>query len=472
VTSCRNEILAAVQSILARNGGDTFTLGQVLREMGKRGADFREGTIRTHVTSRMCASSPDHHAKVYDDFERVGWGVYRMRQGTPGGAARDTHLEDLARPVGGTQVSGPAASLDIKGAQTSQNAPRGRVGLVGCVKAKLDHAAPAADLYVSTLFRGRRAYVERTCERWFILSALYGLVRPNVLLEPYDAALNKASRADRRTWATSVLSELDAELESCAALTFEIHAGASYVDYGLVDGLLARGAVVERPCVGLSMGQQLAFYAEPHAAGAAARPSPRTTAPQCRECDARDAIADLDESPTIVPACDWPAEIACLDQPGLYVWWVDDAGAADLSRGLGLAVAPGCIYAGQAGATFWPSGKNTDNTLGKRIGQLHLGGKVRGSTFRHTLAAILYEQLGVQVRASMRITPASEKALTAWMYGHLSVAVYSHEDRDTLSSLEHVMLQRLNPPLNLSHMSATPVRARLSELRRRINKQP
>lgn len=472
MTTCRDEILAAVNSILARSGDDTFTLQQVLREMAKRDARFKESTICTHVTSRMCANSPDHHAKTYDDFERVGWGVYRLRRGIPDAAAPDTRLEDHAPRLGGTPVPGRAAPPYVNSVHAGQIASHGRVGLVGCVKAKLDHAAPAADLYVSTLFRGRRAYVERTCERWFILSALYGLVRPGVLLEPYDVALDKASRADRRTWATSVLSQLDAELGSCAGLTFEIHAGASYVDYGLVDGLIARGAVVERPCARLGMGQQLAFYAEPHAAGTAARSRPRTTAPECRACDASAAVSSLDESPSLVPACDWPAELACLDQPGLYVWWVDDAGAADLSRGLGLTVPPGRIYAGQAGATFWPSGKKTDNTLGKRIGQLHLGGKVRGSTFRHTLAAILYEQLGVQVKAPMRITPASEKALTAWMCEHLSVAVYSHEDPDTLSSLEHVMLQRLNPPLNLSHMSATPVRARLSELRRRINRDP
>ena len=123
-------------------------------------------------------------------------------------------------------------------------------------------------------------------------------------------------------------------------------------------------------------------------------------------------------------------------------------------------------------ASFWPSGKNTDKTLGKRIGHMHLGGKVGMSTFRHTLAAILCDQLGVQVKASMHVAPASEKALTAWMCEHLSVAVYPHEDRDTLSSLEHAILQRLDPPLNLSHMSPTPVRTRLSEMRQRINREP
>jgi hypothetical protein len=41
------------------------------------------------------------------------------------------------------------------------------------VKKKEDHELPARDLYVSPLFRGRREYVERSCDRWFILSALH-----------------------------------------------------------------------------------------------------------------------------------------------------------------------------------------------------------------------------------------------------------------------------------------------------------
>ena len=464
MTTCRDEILEVVRALVARNGEGTFTPDQVVAEMRKRKTRFTQGTIRTHVTSRMCASSPDHHAKVYDDFERVGRGVYRFRSDVPMNDGRSDARSD--RPSPEPRPSNPAVTDSRAAAAPTRSASR--IGLVGCVKKKLDRAAPAADLYISRLFRGRRAYVGRTCESWFILSALYGLVRPDDLLEPYNVALSSASRAERCAWAASVLSQLDVELGSCAGLTFEIHAGANYVEYGLVEGLMARGAMVEWPCAGLSMGQQLAFYAEPHATATAAR----TTAPPCRESDVRAAIADLDESSSRVSACDWPSGLACLDQPGLYVWWVDDVGAADLSRGLGFAVAPGRIYAGQAGATFWPSGKHTDKTLGKRVGQMHLGGKVRVSTFRHTLAAILYEQLGMQVTGSMRMTSTSEKALKAWMCEHLSVAVHSHEDRDTLSSLEHAMLQQLNPPLNLSHMSTTPVRARLTELRRRINRGP
>jgi hypothetical protein len=60
---------------------------------------------------------------------------------------------------------------------------RMRLGLVGCVKPKLPHAAPARELYTSALFWGRRVYVERTCDRWFILSAKHALVDPEIVLQ-------------------------------------------------------------------------------------------------------------------------------------------------------------------------------------------------------------------------------------------------------------------------------------------------
>lgn len=38
-----------------------------------------------------------------------------------------------------------------------------------------------------------------------------------------------------------------------------------------------------------------------------------------------------------------------LQTPGLYGWWVDEPGAADLTKGLGHPVQPGLFYAGLAG---------------------------------------------------------------------------------------------------------------------------
>src|SRR5262245_22814516 len=123
-----------------------------------------------------------------------------------------------------------------------------RIGLVGCVKSKRAHATRASDLYKSSLFRGRRSWVEKTCSQWFILSARHGLVRPDARLEPYDQSLVSASRAERRVWSEKVLAALDEVFsQRLFGVTFEIHAGAAYCEFGLVDGLRRRGAKVELP---------------------------------------------------------------------------------------------------------------------------------------------------------------------------------------------------------------------------------
>jgi hypothetical protein len=128
------------------------------------------------------------------------------------------------------------------------------------VKEKGPAPAAARDLYVSPLFRGRRAYVERTCSRWFILSALHGVLDPADTIAPYDVTLSNVGVAGRRAWAVEVLASLERRLGPVAGIEFELHAGASYREFGLVDGLRARGGAVVNPTAGLSMGRQLHLY--------------------------------------------------------------------------------------------------------------------------------------------------------------------------------------------------------------------
>jgi len=122
----------------------------------------------------------------------------------------------------------------------------------------------------------------------------------------------------------------------------------------------------------------------------AAQPEDAPRGPQWEERDAWTALDDLDVSPTLVPASEWPAGAEGPDRPGLFTLWVDEIGAAELSRGLELPLEAGRIYLGQAGATKWPSGRANTDTLGDRIARTHLTGKVRSSTVRLTLAAILF----------------------------------------------------------------------------------
>jgi hypothetical protein len=135
-----------------------------------------------------------------------------------------------------------------------------RVGLVGCVKEKRAGSAPAEDLYTSPLFVGRRGFVERTCDEWWILSAEHGLVHPGELVASYDRSLKNASRGEMRAWADRVLKAIEQRIELSAGDIVEIHAGSDYRDHGLVRGLLERGVSVENPTQGMPVGQQLQFY--------------------------------------------------------------------------------------------------------------------------------------------------------------------------------------------------------------------
>jgi hypothetical protein len=134
-----------------------------------------------------------------------------------------------------------------------------RIILVGCVKTKRTRATAAKDLYASPLWRGRRAYAERSGEPWFILSALHGLVRPDERVEPYNLALADLSARERRDWGARVTADLQVELGTLAARRFEIHAGAPYRD-ALLPRLRSVGADVAVPLAGLPLGRQLQWY--------------------------------------------------------------------------------------------------------------------------------------------------------------------------------------------------------------------
>src|SRR6516162_8116839 len=80
--------------------------------------------------------------------------------------------------------------------------------LVACCGPKLAEPAPAADLYVSSLFKKARTYAERR-GRWFILSALHGLVHPATVIAPYDVTLKKMPAQERREWGQKVRTQMD-----------------------------------------------------------------------------------------------------------------------------------------------------------------------------------------------------------------------------------------------------------------------
>ena len=135
--------------------------------------------------------------------------------------------------------------------------------LVGCVKAKREAPSMAKGLYTSPLWRCRRAYAESLGCPWYILSAKHGLLDPDKRIDPYDLALKGLPAKARRIWSARVLDDLKTAVPSLRNKVIEIHAGATYVRYGLEAGLCDAGAAVQRPLARISgVGRQQAWYQE------------------------------------------------------------------------------------------------------------------------------------------------------------------------------------------------------------------
>ena len=128
--------------------------------------------------------------------------------------------------------------------------------LVSCVGKKLSVPALAADLYTSPWFRKARLYVAKSGERWLILSAKYGLVHPDKVIEPYDITLNTMPVADRREWARKVFADLESYLAGVETVVFL--AGKRYRQF-LEVALAAKGVTVSVPMEGLRIGEQLSW---------------------------------------------------------------------------------------------------------------------------------------------------------------------------------------------------------------------
>lgn len=133
--------------------------------------------------------------------------------------------------------------------------------LVGCVSQKGGVAAPAKELYRSELFRRRRLFAEQSGRAWWILSAEYGLVEPETIIEPYDTRIAALSLAARHELAARVADDLETALGDLQGKRIEIHAGDEYV-LAVGPALRKRGGEIIRPLQGLRIGEQLGWYGQ------------------------------------------------------------------------------------------------------------------------------------------------------------------------------------------------------------------
>jgi hypothetical protein len=164
------------------------------------------------------------------------------------------------------------------------------------------------------------------------------------------------------------------------------------------------------------------------------------------------------------PCATFPVDPERVASPGMYAWHGDETAKALVLAVLGSSrVVP--LYAGQAGATSAVARRPSGATLKSRVLGNHLRGNTRASTFRRTLAALLWEELRLTCIRPRTLDVESNTRLTGWMHDHLSVATIS-VDGARLGLIEDHLLARLDPPLNLDKVGRTDGRTRLRALRR------
>lgn len=162
-------------------------------------------------------------------------------------------LFDLPAPPAPDVINTPTAFGAVRGSR--------RVALISCSAQKLDHAAPAARLYTSTLFRKAVAYAVTHCDGWHVLSGKHGLVAPEQVIEPYDQKLTVTpTTVDGRKipteWAGDVSRALATEygVVELWSTTFVVLAGGIYEENlrtiaGTID--------MEFPLAGMQIGERL-----------------------------------------------------------------------------------------------------------------------------------------------------------------------------------------------------------------------
>lgn len=128
---------------------------------------------------------------------------------------------------------------------------------ISCVKSKRQSSCAAKDMYVSTLFRGMFQYAQSLRPaKIFILSAEYGLLKPDDIITPYEKTLKKMKASERIEWARKVLAKLQQETD-LQADHFVFLAGVPYRE-----NLTPHIAHYKVPMEGLSFGRQLQWLTE------------------------------------------------------------------------------------------------------------------------------------------------------------------------------------------------------------------
>ena len=104
-----------------------------------------------------------------------------------------------------------------------------KIGLISCVKTKCKYRTEAKNMYLSPLFKGYYNIAKRNCDLIYILSAKYGLLKENDIIEPYEESLNNKTEYQRKLWSYNVFREIEKNIKKDDIIYW--YAGMNYKKY-------------------------------------------------------------------------------------------------------------------------------------------------------------------------------------------------------------------------------------------------
>ena len=135
-----------------------------------------------------------------------------------------------------------------------------KLGLLSCTKLKQNYSCPAKKMYApSPLFSKAYAYASKNYDQIGILSAKYGLLLPDEIIEPYELSLKTMKKKQKHVWATRVNTQLETKLDMNSIRRVYIHAGKDYREH-IIPHFQQRDIEIVIPLEGLSFGRQLKWY--------------------------------------------------------------------------------------------------------------------------------------------------------------------------------------------------------------------
>lgn len=132
-----------------------------------------------------------------------------------------------------------------------------KIALISCVSKKKLGTHKAEDLYISDWFIKAKQYIKQNYKEWYILSAKYGLIRPDNIIENYNEYLPKTTLIYRKWWADNIFENLINNYNN--SIMVDIFAGKHYRKY-LIPLLLSKNYIVNIPLKGLGIGEQLKWF--------------------------------------------------------------------------------------------------------------------------------------------------------------------------------------------------------------------